>query len=307
MAGDRGRQLDALVVLVIGAVLERAGEREVKLAPLAGKQVVVQRLAQQRVAEAQAGRLARHQHLLGDRLAQRHVQRFGLDPAHLGDHRLVERAAGGDHAGRRLRVGRQPLDPQHERVAQALRGRSPSVESGREQLLAVQRIALAALEQPLHELLARRLAEDVREHLGELLAVERLELDPARAVQPVELREQRPERMAPMELVGPVAEQQHHPLAAQAAREEVDERARRAVGPVQVLEHEDHRSLLAQDVQQLEQRLEQPHLRGWVVARPMPRPPRRAREATRPAGRGSRVRARRAPDGEPGPAAAARR
>ncbi len=64
-----------------------------------------------------------------------------------------------------------------------------------------------------------------------------------------------------MELVGPVAQQQHHPLPAEAAREEIDERARRAIGPVQVLEHEDDRALLAQNVEQLEQGLEQAHLR----------------------------------------------
>ncbi len=105
MAGDRRRQLDAVIVLVVRAILERPSQREVQLASLARQQVVVHRLAQQRVTEAQAGRLAGHQHLLGDGLAQRHVQRIGLDPAHLGDHWLVERAAGGDHASRRLRVG----------------------------------------------------------------------------------------------------------------------------------------------------------------------------------------------------------
>ena len=68
-----------------------------------------------------------------------------------------------------------------------------------------------------------------------------------------------------MELVGPVAQQQHHALPAEAARKEVDECARRAVAPVQVLEHEDDRALLAQNVEQLEQGLKQAHLRGRVV------------------------------------------
>ncbi len=119
-----------------------------------------------------------------------------------------------------------------------------------------------------HELVARRLPEDVRQRLDELGAIERLELDPVRAVQAVELGQQRTQRMAAVELVGPVAEHQHHALAAQAADEEVDERARRAVGPVEVLEHEDHGPLLAEQVEQLEQALEQPHLcRGIVRVR----------------------------------------
>ena len=49
-------------------------------------------------------------------------------------------------------------------------------------------------------------------------------------------RQQRPQRVAAMQLVGAVAEQQQHPLLAQAARQERDERPRRAIGPVHVLE-----------------------------------------------------------------------
>ena len=48
--------------------------------------------------------VAGHQHLLGDRFAQRRVERCRSMPGHLGDHRLVEPAADGDRAGGALRV-----------------------------------------------------------------------------------------------------------------------------------------------------------------------------------------------------------
>ncbi len=187
-------------------------------------------------------------------------------PGHLGDRRLVEAPADGDRAGGPLGIGGQPLDPQQERVAQALRGGAATVEPGGEQLLGIQRVALAASEQAVDERGARGVAEDVLERLRELPAVERGQLDPASTLEPLELGQQRPQRVAAVELVAAVREQQHHPLVAQAAGEEPHERARRAVGPVDVLEHEHERLAAAEQVQQLEQRLEQPQLRAGVVA-----------------------------------------
>ena len=75
VAGDRRGSLELAVIVGAAALLERARQREVQLAALAGQQVVVQRLAQQRVAEAEAPVVAGDQHLLGDRLAQRGLQR----------------------------------------------------------------------------------------------------------------------------------------------------------------------------------------------------------------------------------------
>ena len=139
----------------------------------------------------------------------------------------------------RLGVAEQPLDPQHERVAQALRRRAAAVEPGGEQLLGVERVALAALVQPLDQLLARRLAEDVGERLGQLVAVERVELDPPRAVEPVELGQQRPQRVPAVELVAAVGEHEHARARWRRLRaRKATNVARRAVGPVHVLEHQ---------------------------------------------------------------------
>ena len=111
-------------------------------------------------------------------------------------------ASDGDRPRRQLRRRRQTLDPQHERVTQALRRRSAAVEPGGQELLGVQRVAFAAGEQPLHQLPARRVAEDVGQRLGQLVAVKRRQVDPAGALQPLQLGDQRAQRVAAVELVG---------------------------------------------------------------------------------------------------------
>ena len=75
-----------------------------QLAALAGEQIVVQRLAQERVPEREPVVVARHQHLLGDRFAQRRLERLRVDAGDRTDHRLVEAAADRDRAGGALRL-----------------------------------------------------------------------------------------------------------------------------------------------------------------------------------------------------------
>ena len=248
MPGDRCGQLGLLLVVVHAPRLERMRQRLVQLAALAREEVVVQRLAQQRVAEHQPVVLRRDQHLLGDRLAQRRLQRLGIDAGDRADRRLVEPAAGGDRARGPLGLGGQALDPQQERVAEALRRGAAAVHPRGQQLLGVQGISLAAGEQAVDERVVRRRAKDVGEHLGQLVAVERREFDPPHALEPLELGQQRAQRVAAMELVGAVRERRQHALAAQAARQEGRERPRRAVGPMHVLEDQQHRPLLADHI-----------------------------------------------------------
>jgi hypothetical protein len=67
--GDAGRQPRA-ATLRLHAVLERPGQREVQLGVLAGQQVVVDDLAQQRVAEGVVALVVGGDHVAGGRLAQ---------------------------------------------------------------------------------------------------------------------------------------------------------------------------------------------------------------------------------------------
>jgi hypothetical protein len=64
------------------------------------------------------------------------------------------------------------------------------------QFLGEQRVALAAREQPLQQRPLGLGAEDVGQRLGQLVAVKRRQVDPPRPLQPLELGEQRSQRMA---------------------------------------------------------------------------------------------------------------
>ena len=238
---------------------QRGGDTRVQRGVLARQQVAVHGLADQRVAEAVHAVGARDEHLVGDRLARSLHHLGGAAP---GDRleqpvrdRPVEHGGGADD---RLGRGGQPLDARQQRVAQR-RGQQPAVAilGVREQLLGEQRVALGAAVEPVGELRRRGLPQDALELRGELVAVEALERDPLDAGSPLELGEHRAQRVAPVQLVGSVRHDQAERLLARAAHEERDEVARRAVGPVDVLERQQHRAGAAEPLEQREQRLEQ--------------------------------------------------
>jgi len=86
-----------------------------------------------------------------------------------------------------------------------------------------------------------------------------------RALQTLELGEQRPEGMAAVQLVGAVGEQHEQTLVTQAAGQKGDEGARGSVGPVHVLEDQHDQRRLPGEIEQLEHRLEQPHLARGIL------------------------------------------
>ena len=118
---------------------------------------------------------------LADRLAHALAQRAAVQAGDLGEHRIVELPAGGEHADDLLRVVAEPLDPQRQRVGEARRHRAEPVEAGGQELLGEQRVALAAGEQPVEQRAVGRGAEDVGELLCELVAREPGEVDAQRA------------------------------------------------------------------------------------------------------------------------------
>ena len=125
------------------------------------------------------------------------------------------------------------------------------------------------------------------------------QLDAAVARVALELGEQRPQRMASVQLVRPVGRDHEDALAAQRARQVDQEGARRAIGPVQVLDR-DHQAVVAgEQLDQLEQRVEQACLGGRLVVGAAPR---RARGGSAPACCGPHRRAARRPGRRRGPA-----
>ncbi len=259
VVGDAGAQ-QGLVPAGSGLLLQRAGQCEVQLGMLAGKQVVVHDLAQQGVAEAVAPALVRRDDVRLRGLAQRRAQGGGVEAAGVCEDVVSDDPPCRQQAQHVLRGLAQALDAHHQRVAQRRGQCAAPVEAGRQQLLGEERVALAALEEPLGESRVRRGSEDVAELLGQLGAREALEADAARARIALELGEQRAQRVAAVQLVGAVGGDDEHPLCPEAAAEEDEERAGRAIRPVDVLQHERERGIAPEAVEQGQQRLEEARL-----------------------------------------------
>ena len=92
-----------------------------------------------------------------------------------------------------------------------------------------------------------------------------LQLDALDALEPIQLRQERTQRVLAVQLVRAVGADDGEPLAAGRSQQEGEEVARRAIGPVQVLDDEHQRRLLAEPPEQGQQRLEQPRLGELVV------------------------------------------
>ena len=151
-----------------GVVAQGLGERQVQRGPLAGEQVGVGGLLQQRVAERVAVGVL-DEHVLRHGLAQRLDQRRLGQPGHRREQAVARAPAGrGGHAQHAARVVGQRLQPQVEDVAQVRRQRPGRGVRRREQLLGEEGVALAARVQPRDEVRRRGVAEDARHLLGEL-------------------------------------------------------------------------------------------------------------------------------------------
>ncbi len=96
--GDRRGTLELSAVDLRTAPLEHVRQRQMKLAAFPGKQVVVQRLAEQRVAEGEPVIVARNHDLLGDRFTKRDLETFAVDAGHRCDGVLIEPLPDGDRA-----------------------------------------------------------------------------------------------------------------------------------------------------------------------------------------------------------------
>jgi hypothetical protein len=222
-------------------------------------------LAQQRVAEGVVGFLVGLDDVAGRRRAQGLAQGARLEARGLGQQGMVEPAARRQHPQDLLGVLGEGLDAHHERVAQR-RGQLPApVQARGEQLLGEEWVALAAGVHALDVRLVGRRAEDVLELQGELVARQRHELDAPGAWPALELGQQRAQRMAAVQLVGAIGGDEQHALLAQAAGQEGEEGARGGVGPVEVLDGQQHRLAATELVEQRQQRLEDARL-GRCVA-----------------------------------------
>ena len=266
LSGDVRAALAAL-----DALLEGARESGVHLRPLSRQQVLVDHLTQQRVAEAIALVANGHHDVARHRLAQRVAQVGGVEPRHGSHQRVVGGGLAGEPADQLLRARRQPLHPQHQRVAQGRGQAAAPVETRGEDLLRVERVALAARIDALHELRLGAVTGDPLELLGELGRREARQVDQARVGVAGQLGEQRPQRVAAVELIRAVGAHHQQALVTDRASEEADEGAGGAVRPVEVLDHEHRRPVLREAVEHGEQRLEDARLGGLTRAAILPK------------------------------------
>ena len=123
-------------------------EPAVQLAALAGQQLVVHRLADQRVPEHEAVRVGQ-QHVGGHRGPQIPGERGVVMPGDRGQQRVADPSAGrARHPDQLLGLFRQPPHPGHQQVAQRL-GQAGTQLALAEQCFHEERVALGA---PVHGL-----------------------------------------------------------------------------------------------------------------------------------------------------------
>ena len=146
-------------------------------------------------------------------------------------------ARGGD-AHHRLGAVVERGDPRQQHVAQRRRQAFAVPVRGGQQLLGEERVALRAREDGLEELRRRRRAEDPGELLVHVRARQAIESEPLHRRGRCHVGEEAPQVLAPVDLVVAVGRDHEHALVAQPAREEPQQLERRAVGPVDVLDHQ---------------------------------------------------------------------
>ena len=201
-----------------------------------------------------------HEHVVLDGLAQRRVELGLLEARDRGEQPV------GHGAARGRRDAQQPLggwvealDAGEEDVAQGQRqlvGVRAALHRA-EDLLDEECVALRALVDLVHEPRARRRAEDGLELLRDLRAPEALQLDALHGPYALPAGDERPQRMAAVQLVGAEADDHEHASAVQRAHEQGHEVERRPIRPVQILDHEHERAVGSEPLDHAHDQLEQ--------------------------------------------------
>ncbi len=156
-------------------------------------------------------------------------------------------------------MDRETLDAGQQDVAQGQRqlvGVRAALHRA-EDLLHEEGVALRALVDLVHEPRARRRAEDGLELLRDLRAPEAPELDALHCPYALPAGDQRPQRMAAVQLVGAEADHQEHAIGAQRTHEQGHEVERRLIRPVQILDHEHERAVRGEPLDHAHDQLQQ--------------------------------------------------
>jgi hypothetical protein len=250
------------------ALAERRGVRLVQPDPLAGQEVVVDRLAQEGVPE-QVALLVREQDVHLDGLAQSLVQTVGVEAGGLAEH-VVGDAAAGD-AGRAHHLAGlvvEPVEADQQHVGELRRDPATGTEGGPDELLDEERVALGPAHDVGDLVLLEMAGVQLVDEGADIGRLQWLELEALDAADPRPLRHLRPERVPSVEVVGAVRRHHGHRPVEGAGEQEAEHVAGRPVGPVGVLDDQEHRGLLGGRLEEEVHGLEQVGaVEGRTVAR----------------------------------------
>ena len=234
VAGQLGRRTPG------AALAEGVGVRRVQPDPLAGQQVVVHRLPQQRVPERVVP-LAGDEHVHLDRLPQALVERGRGESGGGGEHLVGDLAAGDARGPDDLpRVVVDPVEPDQQHVGEVVGQPATGSARGGDELLHEERVALG----PLDDVGDLGLVEDPAELGDEGTDVGRRQggqLQPVDAADPGPLGDLAAQGVAAVQVVGAVRRHDRDRAAERPGEQEAEHVARRLVGPVRVLDDQQHR------------------------------------------------------------------
>ena len=147
---------------------------------------------------------------------------------------------------------RQRVDARQDDLSQRRWHRGAVLVFHRQELLGEEDVAVGSAVRTVDELGRRLTPDDGHDELTYLVAVEAIEIDALDGARAVELGEHAAQRMATVDVVGSVRTHEHHRRRAEAAREIDEQLARRPVGPVEILQHEQRRYAFGQPLEQAE-------------------------------------------------------
>ena len=241
--------------------LERSRKRRVQRRTFAIHELAIDHFVEECVTKGEDGtvrRVAADEDAAVHRLAERSRESRGARSSPAPRSFVVPRAGRlprplEGRRGRPARVGHAgPQDvPKHGWEP------GPCDRLGKDELFDVERIAVRSREQPVDGAWRGRLVEERGSLLRHLIAIERQDSPAARRCPPAPAR--RGTRVADRVAAASVRdrEDEQHAVVAQGPRQESDQVARRAVGPVDVLDHDDERVLRGHPFQHAQDQLEE--------------------------------------------------
>jgi hypothetical protein len=228
------------------ALLQGARVGRVQPGPLAGEEVVVDRLGEQRVAELVVVVAARHEHVTLDGVAHGPVEVGGREVDDVAQGGVGDAAAGDgggpDHGDRGVV---EALEPDQEHVGEVFGDAAVASGAGADQLLDEERVALGPGDDVADAVLRDGDRAELVDETAYVGGRQGLHLDALDTGHACPLGDLAAERVTAMEVVRAVGGDQGDRPVEATAEEEADQVAGRLVGPVEVLDDQEEGCLAA--------------------------------------------------------------